>query len=365
MSPEPYPASGRGRAANRPRGGCFLQPGARPRFRLPGGYLKRVDTDTLHREMHVVAPGRAASKMCAAVRAVRGRPRNAVREFSALPDGLRAIELRSHGVTAAAMEGTGVYWTPFEAQDASRRPAQCPARQADPREEDGQRQPVAGPHGSVLRYRATAPSHSASAQLTRYRRARRRAQPDPQPAKPSTTTLTVLSATNGRRILDGLVAEVILAGLTSAAKLEPWRRAATLDPLALLTPSTVATLDRKPGAPCSCCKRFRDLGACTLFGDRHRTSPSARRVISAPGPEWPRAQHQRRQTPFRKGNPTLRATLADAPTAPRGPKARSSAGRIGYRAILVAIHAYCVTVHRPSTTSSSSSSAAPRWIACV
>ena len=41
-----------------------------------------------------------------------------MREFSALPDGLRAMTgwLRSHGVTAAAMEGTGVYWkAPFEA----------------------------------------------------------------------------------------------------------------------------------------------------------------------------------------------------------------------------------------------------------
>ena len=47
-----------------------------------------------------------------------GPARTATREFSALPDGLRAMTewLCGHGVTAAAMEGTGVYWkAPFEA----------------------------------------------------------------------------------------------------------------------------------------------------------------------------------------------------------------------------------------------------------
>ncbi len=88
---------------------------------------ERIDTDTLHvDDMHVVWPraaGLDVHKMCitAAVRlceAGRGLARTAVREFSALPDGLRAMTdwLRSHGVTAAAMEGTGVYWkAPFEA----------------------------------------------------------------------------------------------------------------------------------------------------------------------------------------------------------------------------------------------------------
>lgn len=88
---------------------------------------ERVDTGTLQVDaMHVVWPraaGLDVHKMCitAAVRlceAGRGVARTAVREFSALPDGLRAMTdwLRSHGVTAAAMEGTGVYWkAPFEA----------------------------------------------------------------------------------------------------------------------------------------------------------------------------------------------------------------------------------------------------------
>ena len=86
-----------------------------------------VDTDTLRTDdMHVVWP-RAAGldvhkmRITAAVRlceAGSGPARTAVREFSALPDGLRAMTdwLREHGVTAAAMEGTGVYWqAPFEA----------------------------------------------------------------------------------------------------------------------------------------------------------------------------------------------------------------------------------------------------------
>jgi len=86
-----------------------------------------VETDTWRTDdMHVVCPraaGLDVHKMCitAAVRVCEaggGPARTAVREFSALPDGLRAMTewLRGHGVTAATMEGTGVYWkAPFEA----------------------------------------------------------------------------------------------------------------------------------------------------------------------------------------------------------------------------------------------------------
>ena len=77
-------------------------------------------------EMLVVCPraaGLDVHKMCitGAVRPCQpagGLARTAVREFSALPDGLRAMTdwLGIHGVTAAVMEGTGVYWkAPFEA----------------------------------------------------------------------------------------------------------------------------------------------------------------------------------------------------------------------------------------------------------
>ncbi len=86
-----------------------------------------VDTDTLGTDdMHVVWPraaGLDVHKMCitAAMRrceAGSGPARTAVRQFSALPDGQRTMTdwLRGHGVTAAALEGTGVYWqAPFEA----------------------------------------------------------------------------------------------------------------------------------------------------------------------------------------------------------------------------------------------------------
>ena len=76
-----------------------------------------VETDTWRTDdMHVVCPraaGLDVHKMCiiAAVRVCEaggGPARTAVREFSALPDGLRAMTewLREHGVTAATMEGT-------------------------------------------------------------------------------------------------------------------------------------------------------------------------------------------------------------------------------------------------------------------
>jgi len=47
-----------------------------------------------------------------------GPARALVREFGTLPDSLREMAdwLSGHGVTAAAMEGTGVYWqAPFAA----------------------------------------------------------------------------------------------------------------------------------------------------------------------------------------------------------------------------------------------------------
>ena len=84
-----------------------------------------VDTDTLSTDDMHVAHARAAGldvhkmHITAAVRlceAGRGPSRTATREFSALPDGLRAMTdwLRGHGVTAAAMEGTGVYWNTLD-----------------------------------------------------------------------------------------------------------------------------------------------------------------------------------------------------------------------------------------------------------
>ena len=70
-------------------------------------------------ELHVVharAAGLDVHKMeiTASVRLSMpgGAPESATRRFDALPEGLRELVgwLHGHGVTAAAMEGTGVYW---------------------------------------------------------------------------------------------------------------------------------------------------------------------------------------------------------------------------------------------------------------
>ena len=86
-------------------------------------------------DMHVVSPGAAGldvhkMQITAAVRiceAGGGPARVAVREFSALPNGLRAMTdwLLEHSVTVAALESTGVYWkAPLEAlEDAGIQPA--------------------------------------------------------------------------------------------------------------------------------------------------------------------------------------------------------------------------------------------------
>ena len=88
--------------------------------------LEFVETD----EMHVVEP-RAAGldvhklQVTVTVRLCEpggGLPLAATRQFSALPGGLRQLTawLQGHGVTAAAMEGTGVYWlAPYEALEAA------------------------------------------------------------------------------------------------------------------------------------------------------------------------------------------------------------------------------------------------------
>ena len=74
-----------------------------------------IATDTLH-VIHPCAAGIDVHKMqvTATVRIARANADAQIhnKEFSALPCGLAALAdwLRAHGVTAAAMEGTGVYW---------------------------------------------------------------------------------------------------------------------------------------------------------------------------------------------------------------------------------------------------------------
>ena len=82
----------------------------------------RLRTD----DMHVVCPRAAGldihkTRITVALRVCEaggGPARVLTQEFNALPDGLQAMTdwLLDHGVTAAALESTGVYWkAPFEA----------------------------------------------------------------------------------------------------------------------------------------------------------------------------------------------------------------------------------------------------------
>ena len=246
---------------------------------------ERIDTDTLQvDDMHVVWPraaGLDVHKMCitAAVRlceAGRGLARTAVREFSALPHGLRAMTdwLRSHGVTAAAMEGTGVYWkAPFEAlEDADIRAQLFHAQHV--KQIRGKKTDTSDSLwlARICQFGLALPSYVPPRrfrqlrQVTRYRRTlvaeRSRARNRVHKTLDHDGLrlggiLSDIFGVNGRRILDGLIAghlpTRILAGLTThvQAKLEPLAQAlaAALDPLALLKlQMQVEALDRADAA---------------------------------------------------------------------------------------------------------------------
>ena len=376
---------------------------------------ERVDTDTLHiDEMHVVCPragGLDVHKMCitAAVRlceAGRGLARTAVREFSALPDGLRAMTdwLRSHGVTAAAMEGTGVYWkAPFEAlEDAGIHADLLNAQHV--KQIRGKKTDASDSLwlARICQFGLALPSYVPPRrfrqlrQLTRYRRTLVAERSRTRNRVHKTLDhdglrlggiLSDIFGVNGRRILDGLVAgrppRRILAGLTShvAAKLEPLAQAlaATLDPLALLKlQMQMQALDRADAALATLDKRIRaeladhqrplrllqtipgiDLGsACTLFveiGPDLGAFREARHLGAwagvAPGNNT--SAGKRRSGRARKGNPTLRATLAECAHGAARTKSsqfydyhRMLAGRIGYkRAILATAHKLLRVMH--------------------
>ena len=199
--------------------------------------------------------------------------------------------------------------------------------------------------------------------------------------------LSDIFGVNGRRILDGLVAgrppRRILAGLTShvAAKLEPLAQAlaATLDPLALLKlQMQMEALDRADAALATLDKRIRaeladhqrplrllqtipgiDLGsACTILveiGPDLGAFREARHLGAwagvAPGNNT--SAGKRRSGRARKGNPTLRATLAECAHGAARTKSsqfynyhRMLAGRIGYkRAILATAHKLLRVMH--------------------
>ncbi len=374
-----------------------------------------VETDTLRTDtMHVVCPraaGLDVHKMCitAAVRlceAGGGPARTAVREFSALPDGLRAMTdwLRGHGVTAAAMEGTGVYWkAPFEALEEAGIHADLLHAQ-HVRQIRGKKTDTNDSLwlARICQFGLALPSYVPPRlfrqlrQLTRYRRrvvaersrARNRVHKTlDHDGLRLGGILSDIFGVNGRRVLDGLVAErsprCILAGLTGhvQAKLAPLAQAlaATLDPLALFRlQMQVEAVDRADAALAALDTRIRtaladyqrplrllqtipgiDLGsACTILveiGPDLGAFREARHLGSwagvAPGNNT--SAGKRRSGRARAGNPTLRATLAEcAHAAARTTGSqfhgyhRALAARLGYkRAILATAHKLLRVIH--------------------
>ena len=374
-----------------------------------------VETDTWRTDdMHVVCPraaGLDVHKMCitAAVRlceAGGGPARTAVREFSALPDGLRAMTdwLRGHGVTAATMEGTGVYWkAPFEALEEAGIHADLLHAQ-HVRQIRGKKTDTNDSLwlARICQFGLALPSYVPPRlfrqlrQLTRYRRrlvgerSRSRNRVHKTLDHDGLRLGGVLSdifGVNGRRVLDGLVAEHaprrILAGLTSHvhAKLATLAKAlaATLDPLALFTlQMQVEAVDRADAALAALDTRIQtaladyqrplrllqtipgiDLGsACTILveiGPDLGAFREARHLGSwagvAPGNNT--SAGKRRSGRARSGNPTLRATLAECTHAAAWTTGsqfhgyhRALAARLGYkRAILATAHKLLRVIH--------------------
>ena len=365
-------------------------------------------------DMHVVcarAAGLDVHKMhvTATVRlceAGSGAARTATREFSALPDGLRAMTewLCGHGVTAAAMEGTGVYWkAPFEAlEDAGIQADLHHAQQV--KQIRGKKTDVNDSLwlARICQFGLALPSYVPPRlfrqlrQLTRYRRklvdersrARNRVHKTlDHDGLRLGGVLSDIFGVNGRRILDGLVAghspRYILANLTHhvAAKLAPLTQAlaATLDPLALFALQLqMEAVDRADTALVALDKRIRtvladyqralrllqtipgiDYGsACTILAEIGPDLGAFRKACSigpwagvAPGNNS--SAGKRRSGRARKGNPTLRATLAECAHGAVRTKSsqfyghhRMLAGRLGYkRAILASAHKLLRVIH--------------------
>ena len=350
-------------------------------------------------KMHVTATVR----LCAAG---SGPARTATREFSALPDGLRAMTewLCGHGVTAAAMEGTGVYWkAPFEAlEDAGIQADLHHAQQV--KQIRGKKTDVNDSLwlARICQFGLALPSYVPPRlfrqlrQLTRYRRklvdersrARNRVHKTlDHDGLRLGGVLSDIFGVNGRRILDGLVAghspRYILANLTHhvAAKLAPLTQAlaATLDPLALFVLQLqMEAVDRADTALVALDKRIRtvladyqralrllqtipgiDYGsACTILAEIGPDLGAFRKACSigpwagvAPGNNS--SAGKRRSGRARKGNPTLRATLAECAHGAVRTKSsqfyghhRMLAGRLGYkRAILASAHKLLRVIH--------------------
>ena len=374
-----------------------------------------VDSDSMcSDDMHVVcarAAGLDVHKMhvTATVRlceAGSGPARTATREFSALPDGLRAMTewLCGHGVTAAAMEGTGVYWkAPFEAlEDAGIEAALHHAQQV--KQIRGKKTDVNDSLwlARICQFGLALPSYVPPRlfrqlrQLTRYRRklvdersrARNRVHKTlDHDGLRLGGVLSDIFGVNGRRILDGLVAgrspRYILANLTHhvAAKMAPLTQAlaATLDPLALFAlQMQMEAVDRADTALVALDERIRSVladyqralrllqtipgidygSACTILAEIGPNLGAFRKACSigpwagvAPGNNS--SAGKRRSGRARQGNPTLRATLAECAHGAVRTKSsqfyghhRMLAGRVGYKkAILASAHKLLRVIH--------------------
>jgi len=365
-------------------------------------------------DMHVVYP-RAAGldvhkmRITAAVRiceAGRGPARVAVREFTTAPDGLRAMTdwLRDHAVTAAALESTGVYWkAPLEAlEDACIQPALYHAEHV--RHVRGKKTDTNDSLwlARVCQFGLATPSHVPPRrfrqlrQLTRYRRTlvaeRSRARNRVHKTLDHDGlrlggVLSDVFGTNGRRILDGLVAGETPSRILSTlsrhvrSKVAPLRAAmaARLDPLALVNlqlqlesvdraDAALAALDERiqtalsgyrrplrllqtiPGIDLvSACAIFVELGPdITVFRGSHGLAAWAG---VAPGNRSSAGLH--RATRVRAGNRTLRAALTEcAHGAARSTNSqfhrhhRLLADRLGYkRAVLGTAHKLLRVIH--------------------
>lgn len=168
----------------------------------------------------------------------KGSPQIKTREFSALADGIgeMAAWLKQHGIEAAVMEGTGIYWVaPFEAlEDAEIKPLLVNARQI--KQLRGRKTDVADSIwlARVCQFGLCTPSHvppKAFRELRNMNRHKRKLVSQRSGARNRVQkvidrggariggVLSDVFGTNGRRILDGLAkgvgSEAIIASLSS------------------------------------------------------------------------------------------------------------------------------------------------------
>ena len=368
----------------------------------------RAATDEFQADdLHVVRPraaGLDVHKMAitATVRLCepgQGLPRMATREFSALPKGLRELTawLCEHGVTAAAMEGTGIYWlAPYEAlEEAGIEPELFHAqhvKQIKGRKTDYNDSVWLA---RICQFGLALPSYVPPRPfrelrpLSRYRRKlageRSRARNRIHKALDQDGlrlggALSDILGMNGRRILDGLLAgrskdrilaslsghvrrkrelleEVLEAGLRphSVWRLRDLLRAhdaaqASIDELdARLTASLrpyeaqLQLLETVPGIDRgSACAILVELGPDLRAFRKPSHVPAWAGV--APGNDKSAGKQRSRRS--RQGNRTLKSTLAECATGAARTKGtqfqgfhKALAGRIGYkRAIIATAH---------------------------